>query len=52
MTFSNRTVEADWSAEFEYPDRDITTAEAALTLSYDGKMLLEYLKNEQNTLAV
>lgn len=46
LSFLNRTAEADWSAEFEYPDINIKTAKQAMALCEDGQALLSYLKNE------
>ena len=45
LRFLERTDEADWSAEFEYPDIYIKTAEQALFLFAEGKALLRYLEN-------
>lgn len=46
LRFLERTEEADWSAEFEYPDINISTAIQALSLCEEGKALLNYLENE------
>lgn len=46
LRFTERLVEADWSAEFEYPDNDIRTAEDALILCREGRELLAWLKME------
>ena len=46
LRFLERTEEADWSAEFEYPDTNIKTATQALSLFGDGQRLLKYLENE------
>ncbi len=46
LRFLERTEEADWSAEFEYPDINIRTAIQALSLCEEGKALLNYLENE------
>ena len=46
LRFLDRTEEADWSAEFEYPDVNIKTAFGALSLCKEGQTLLDYLENE------
>ena len=46
VRFSERIEEANWSAEFEYPDIYIKTAAQALSLSIEGQALLAYLENE------
>lgn len=46
LRFVERIEEANWSAEFEYPDANIKTATEALSLSPEGEELLSYLKNE------
>ncbi|MBE6586538.1 MAG: helix-turn-helix domain-containing protein [Ruminococcaceae bacterium] len=46
LRFTERIDEADWSAECEYPDSDIHTAEEALRLCADGRRLLAYLQTE------
>ena len=46
LRFSERIEEADWSAEFEFPDIYIKTAAQALSLSIEGQALLAYLENE------
>ncbi len=46
LRFAERIDEADWSAECEYPDPDIHTAEEALRLCADGRRLLAYLQTE------
>lgn len=46
LRFLDRTEEADWSAEFEYPDVNIKTAFGALSLCEEGQALLDYLENE------
>ncbi len=46
LRFLERLDEADWSAEFEYPDRNIKTAVQALSLCTEGQTLLHYLENE------
>lgn len=46
LRFSERIGEADWSAEFEYPDMNIKTATQALYLFEEGQDLLNYLENE------
>lgn len=46
LRFLDRIDEAEWSAEFEYPDINVKSAEGVLSLCEDGKMLLDYLKNE------
>ncbi len=46
LRFAERIEEADWSAEFEYPDPDITTARQALALWWQGREVLAYLDTE------
>lgn len=46
LRFSERIEEADWSAEFEYPDAQVSTAAQALSLCEEGRVLLDYLANE------
>ena len=46
LRFSERIEEADWSAEFEYPDAQVSTAVQALSLCEEGRVLLDYLANE------
>jgi len=46
LRFLERIKEADWSAEFEYPDINIKTATQALSLCEEGQALLNYLENE------
>lgn len=46
LRFVERIEEADWSAEFEYPDPDITTARQALKLWWQGREVLVYLDTE------
>lgn len=46
LRFLERIEEADWSAEFEYPNIDIKTANQALSLFDEGQALLNYLKDE------
>ena len=46
LRFVERIEEADWSAEFEYPDPDITTARQALKLWWQGREVLAYLDTE------
>ena len=46
LRFSERIEEADWSAEFEYPDMQVSTADQALSLCEEGKALLNYLASE------
>lgn len=46
LRFLDRIDEAEWSAEFEYPDINIKTAEQVLSLCDEGKTLLKYLENE------
>ena len=46
LRFLDRTEEADWSAEFEYPDVNIKTAFGALSLCKEGQTLLDYLEDE------
>lgn len=47
LRFCERTEEADWCAEFEYPDPDIRTAQQALHLTGEGRRLLELLATEE-----
>lgn len=49
LYFLDRTIEADWSAEFEYPDVHIFSAKQALLLCKDGRVLLKYLEEERLT---
>ncbi len=46
LRFLDRIEEADWSAEFEYPNIEIKTANQALSLCEEGQVLLNYLENE------
>lgn len=46
LRLAERIEEADWSAEFEYPDSDITTARQALALWRQGREVLAYLDTE------
>ena len=46
LYFLDRIEEADWSAEFEYPNIDIKTSNQALSLCEEGQALLNYLENE------
>ena len=46
LRFSERIEEADWSAEFEYPDMNIKTATQALALFEEGQALLRYLESD------
>lgn len=46
LRFLERIEEADWSAEFEYPDMNIKTASQALSLFEEGQSLLNYLEIE------
>ncbi|MBQ3590942.1 MAG: hypothetical protein II979_03305, partial [Clostridia bacterium] len=47
MRFCERTDEAEWSAEFEYPDPAVHTVHAVLSLSKSGKELLELIQSEK-----
>ena len=47
LYFLDRIIEADWSAEFEYPDVHISSAKQALLLCEDGRVRLKYLEDEQ-----
>ena len=47
LRFCERTEEADWCAEFEYPEPDIRTAQQALHLTGEGRRLLELLAAEE-----
>ncbi len=46
LRFSERIEEADWSAEFEYPNMYVSTATQALSLCEEGQALLDYLASE------
>ena len=46
LRFLERIEEADWSAEFEYPDTNIKTATQALAMFEEGQNLLAYLESE------
>ncbi len=46
LRFLDRIEEAEWSAEFEYPDINIKTVKQVLMLCDDGRTLLNYLENE------
>ena len=46
LRFLDRTDEADWSAEFEYPDINIKNGLQALSLFEAGRELLSYLDAE------
>lgn len=46
LRFLDRIEEANWSAEFEYPDANIKIAVGALSLCEEGQTLLNYLENE------
>ncbi len=46
LRFLERIEEADWSTEFEYPDPSVRTAEQIMELSHRGRILKEYLNNE------
>ncbi len=48
LRFQERIEEADWSAEFEYPDIYVKTAFQVLSLHEEGQNLLNYLENEVN----
>ena len=50
LRFLERTEEADWSAEFEYPDPEIKTAEQLLQLSKTGRELLQLFDQEQKSI--
>ena len=47
LRFTERIDEADWSAEFEYPDTNIKTAAQALSLFEEGRALLKHLDTEE-----
>lgn len=49
LRFLERIDEAEWSAEFEYPDINIKTVKQALSLCSDGTELLKYLKTENKS---
>lgn len=46
LRFLERIEEADWSAEFEYPDPNITTASDVLILTHTGRDLLTLIEKE------
>ena len=46
LRFLERTDEANWSAEFEYPDIHVKSASQALSLTETGRALLDYLASE------
>ena len=46
LRFCERIDEAEWSAEFEYPDSDINKAADVLKLSKAGRELLQLLEKE------
>ena len=46
LRFCERIDEAEWSAEFEYPDSDINKAAEVLKLSKAGRELLQLLEKE------
>lgn len=46
LRFLERNEEADWSAEFEYPNINIKTASQALSLFEEGQSLLNDLESE------
>ena len=46
LRFLERTDEADWSAEFEYPDIHVKSALQALSLTEAGRALLDCLASE------
>ena len=46
LSFLGRNVEADWSAEFEYADPNIKTANQALLISESGRELLLHLEEK------
>ena len=47
LYFQDRTEEASWSVEFEYPDPCINTSELLLELSPEGRYLRELLSHER-----
>ena len=47
LRFCERIVEAEWSAEFEYPDRNINTAYGVMNLTRTGRELLALIANEE-----
>ncbi len=47
LYFLNRIDEADWSAEFEYPDINIKSAAQALSLCEAGRDLLNYIEKDK-----
>ena len=49
LVFIGRTDEADWSAEFEYPDIAVNTADEVLKMSCVGRELLALQEKEKIT---
>lgn len=49
LRFLERCDEADWSAEFEYPDPEIKTSGQLLLLSKTGRELLQLLEKEEKS---
>ena len=49
LVFVGRTDEAEWSAEFEYPDISVKTADEVLKMSCVGRELLALMEKEKIT---
>ena len=49
LVFIGRTDEADWSAEFEYPDIAVKTATEVLRINQVGRELLALMEKEKIT---
>ena len=47
--FVGRIEEAEWSAEFEYPDISVKTADEVLKMSCVGRELLALMEKEKIT---
>ena len=47
LRFCERIDEAEWSAEFEYPDRNVNTAYGVISLTRTGRELLALIKSEE-----
>ena len=47
LVFIDRTDEAEWSAEFEYPDISVKTADEVLKMSCVGRELLTLMEKEK-----
>ena len=47
LVFVGRIEEAEWSAEFEYPDIAVKTATEVLRINHVGRELLALIENEK-----